>query len=92
MLNICLFWIKSAWAGYYDYNTFDQNPIIGEHLVHKNFLQVSGFSGHGLQHALAAGRGIMEKFFEGAYLTTNLRRFDMRRLLKNEKLVEDGII
>lgn len=43
--------LVSAWAGYYDYNTFDQNLIIGPHTIHKNFLFANGSSGHGLQHA-----------------------------------------
>uniref|UniRef100_A0A914W269 FAD-dependent oxidoreductase domain-containing protein 1 n=1 Tax=Plectus sambesii TaxID=2011161 RepID=A0A914W269_9BILA len=84
--------VKSAWAGYYDYNTFDQNAFIGPHLVYDNFFQVNGFSGHGLQHAIAAGRGLMERFYDGAYTSINMRKFDMRRLVKNAKLEEDGIV
>uniref|UniRef100_A0ACB8EXG3 Uncharacterized protein n=1 Tax=Sphaerodactylus townsendi TaxID=933632 RepID=A0ACB8EXG3_9SAUR len=46
--------VKSSWAGYYDYNTFDQNPVIGTHPLVQNLYFASGFSGHGLQHSLAA--------------------------------------
>lgn len=84
--------IKNSWAGYYDYNTFDQNAIIGPHLFYENFFQCAGFSGHGIQHALAAGRGVMEKFLDGAYTSVNLRCFDMNRILKNKRLEESGII
>lgn len=39
--------VKSAWAGYYDYNTLDQNLIIGFHPVYTNMCLATGMSGHG---------------------------------------------
>lgn len=47
--------VKNAWAGWYDYNWFDENAIIGTHPAYSNLFHIGGFSGHGLQHALAAG-------------------------------------
>ena len=39
--------VKSAWAGYYEYNTFDENGIVGPHPYYHNLYIASGFSGHG---------------------------------------------
>ena len=39
--------VQSAWAGYYEYNTFDENGIIGLHPAYHNLYIASGFSGHG---------------------------------------------
>jgi len=40
--------MTSAWAGYYDYNYFDQNGIFGPHPYHVNMLFACGFSGYGM--------------------------------------------
>lgn len=37
----------SGWAGYYEYNTFDENGIVGPHPHYHNLYIASGFSGHG---------------------------------------------
>ena len=42
------FQLMSSWAGYYDYNTFDQNGIVGQHPNFSNVFIASGFSGHGM--------------------------------------------
>lgn len=39
--------VKSAWAGFYEYNTYDENGIIGPHPYYNNLFIATGFSGHG---------------------------------------------
>ena len=39
--------VKSGWAGFYEYNTFDENGIVGPHPYYHNLYIASGFSGHG---------------------------------------------
>lgn len=41
--------VQSSWAGFYEYNTFDHNGIIGFHSEIRNMMICSGFSGHGIQ-------------------------------------------
>jgi sarcosine oxidase subunit beta len=47
--------VSHAWAGLYEM-TPDHNPIIGAASSVSGFYTIAGFSGHGFQHAPAAGR------------------------------------
>ncbi|XP_021929325.1 FAD-dependent oxidoreductase domain-containing protein 1-like isoform X3 [Zootermopsis nevadensis] len=38
--------VKSAWSGYYEYNTYDENGIVGPHPYYTNLYIATGFSGH----------------------------------------------
>lgn len=83
--------LHSAWAGYYDYNTFDQNGIIGLHPKFSNMLLATGFSGHGIQQAAGVGRAIMELILNGDYATIDLSRLGFDRILFDEHLYEQNI-
>ena len=87
---ISLLQLKSAWAGFYDYNYFDQNLIIGRHPYHRNFLMATGCSGHGVQQSPAIGRAMAEYILHGTYTTIDLSRFSFDRVILNEPLFEEG--
>ncbi len=84
--------VVRAWAGYYDFNTFDQNGIIGAHPDIENFLMANGFSGHGLQQGPAVGRAIAELVSEGGYHSLDLSRLGYERLTQGTPLVERSVI
>lgn len=82
----------NMWVGHYDYNTLDQNAILGPHPDVTNFLFVNGFSGHGLQQAPAIGRGLAEWIAYGEYRSLDLAPYSIKRVLRGEKLVEKAVI
>jgi FAD-dependent oxidoreductase domain-containing protein 1 len=84
--------LLSAWAGYYDYNTLDQNAIVGRHPALKNMLVLTGFSGHGLQQGYAAGRGIAELILHGRYTSIDLTCFGCERIVAQRPLFELNVI
>ena len=84
--------LKSAWAGYYDYNYFDQNLVIGNHPYHRNFMFANGLSGHGLQHAVGVGRALSEYILDGGYETIDLSRFSFERFAMNIPIEEGNIV
>ena len=84
--------VINAWAGYYDYNTLDQNAVIGPHPAVANFYFANGFSGHGAQQAAAAGRAIAELIAHGAFQTIDLTRLGYARIVNNAPLPERNVI
>lgn len=84
--------VTSAWAGFYEYNTFDQNAIIGSHPLVNNMYFATGFSGHGLQHSPAVGRAVAELIMDGNFKTLDLSGFSFRRILTQEPMLERNIV
>lgn len=84
--------MQRAWAGYYEYNVFDHNAILGPHPELPNLLFANGFSGHGLQQAPAVGRGLSELIIDGAYTSLDLSPLSVRRLIDNRPLLESNVI
>ena len=81
-----------AWAGHYDMNLFDGNAFAGRAPDWDNVYLACGFSGHGLQHSPAMGRGLAELIARGEYSALDLSPLDCARLKNNAPLMEREII
>lgn len=84
--------VTASWAGFYEYNEVDQNAVIGAHPDLSNFYFINGFSGHGLQQAPGAGRGLAELIRYGDYRKLDLSVFSYDRLRDGRPLLETAII
>ena len=84
--------VQRAWAGYYEVHPLDHNALIGPHPHCANFWLCNGFSGHGLQHAPAAGRGLAECLLTGRWQTLDLSAFSPQRVVSGRPFVEQAII
>ncbi|WP_186077085.1 NAD(P)/FAD-dependent oxidoreductase [Burkholderia gladioli] len=84
--------VENCWSGYYEYNVFDYNAIIGYHPEVENCIFANGFSGHGLQQGPATGRGVSELILHGRYTTLDLSELDWTRVLENRPIVEKNVV
>ena len=82
----------NCWTGHYDYNTLDQNAIVGPSSEITNFFFGNGFSGHGLQQSPAVGRGISECIIYGGYRALDLSELSHDRVMRGEPFIEQAII
>lgn len=84
--------LRESWVGHYDRNALDGNMILGNWPGRlDNFYVACGFSGHGLMHAPAVGRALMELVLHGGYRTIDLTRMGYGRVLAGEPYAEAGI-
>jgi FAD-dependent oxidoreductase domain-containing protein 1 len=85
--------VGRTWAGLYDQNEFDGNPIIGPWTGKmENFLVAAGYSGHGLMHAPATGRALAELILDGRYNALDLSPLGYERIAANRPFYEEGIV
>jgi glycine/D-amino acid oxidase-like deaminating enzyme len=83
---------RQSWAGYYEFNTFDHNGIVGAHPAWPNFFFANGFSGHGMQQSPAVGRGIAELVVHGGYRTLDLSALAFERIAQQRPVIELNVI
>jgi glycine/D-amino acid oxidase-like deaminating enzyme len=84
--------VQRAWAGHYDYNTLDQNAVIGPHPEVANFIFANGFSGHGLQQSPATGRAVAELIVHEKFASLDLTLFGYERVMSERPVKELNII
>ena len=84
--------VTGSWAGHYDYNFFDHNALLGRMPGVPNLYFANGFSGHGMQQAAGAGRGVSELILHGRYTTLDLADLDVARVPEGRELRELNII
>ena len=77
-----------AWCCHYDFNTLDENLVIGCPPAYENLYLAMGFSGHGLQQSPAVGRALAELITFGEYRTIDLSRLGYERVLTGEAVRE----
>ena len=80
------------WVGHYDYNTLDQNAILGPHPEMPNLYLMNGFSGHGLQQSPAVGRGVAEYILTGGWQSLDLSDLSAGRVLRHEPFLERAVV
>ncbi|CAH2928444.1 MAG: Glycine/D-amino acid oxidases (deaminating) [uncultured Paraburkholderia sp.] len=84
--------VENCWSGYYEYNVFDHNAIIGYHPQIDNCVFANGYSGHGLQQGPATGRGVSELILNGRYMSLDLSSLSWERVLENRPIVEKNVV
>jgi glycine/D-amino acid oxidase-like deaminating enzyme len=80
--------VTNAHSCHYDFNTLDENVILGHVPEVENFLIAAGFSGHGLMQSPAIGRALSELIQFGEYRTLDLARLGYERVLAGTPLLE----
>lgn len=80
------------WVGHYDYNTLDQNALLGPLPEVPNLYICNGFSGHGLQQSAGIGRGLAEHVLTGEWQTLDLSDLSVDRVISGKPLLERAVV
>ena len=83
--------LQRAWAGHYDMCLLDHNAVIGSFPDIPNVIVASGFSGHGVQHGPATGRGVAELIRFRGYQTLDLTPLGYERVRDNHPMWESVV-
>lgn len=85
--------LERSWRGHYARSILDYSPILGAWTGGlENFFLANGFSGHGIMHAPAVGRGLAELIVQGRYASIDLGCFGYERIRAERPYREKGII
>lgn len=71
---------RNCWAGHYEV-TPDHNPVLGRHPELSNYIDASGFSGHGVMHSPATGMLMAEEILDGRAHSINIDALRITRFL-----------
>jgi sarcosine oxidase, subunit beta len=82
---------QACWWGYYEV-TPDHNPILGRLPGVENWINVAGFSGHGVQQAPAVGRMMAEEIVLGRAQSINIDPLRITRFATAQHGRERNII
>ena len=82
--------VVQTYSCHYDFNTLDENLIIGLAGDFENFYMAAGFSGHGMQQSPAVGRALSELICFGEFRSLDLRRLGYARVRTGERILESN--
>ncbi len=80
--------VLRAWAGHYEVHHLDHNGVVGRHPMLDNFILATGFSGHGVMHSPATGRGVAELIVHGGYRALDLSPLGYERVRDGRPMTE----
>jgi sarcosine oxidase, subunit beta len=67
-------------------------PILGRHPALPNYLDASGFSGHGIMHSPATGMLMAEEILDGRAHTIDIDELRITRFLEGKPSYEQNIV
>lgn len=82
---------SACWWGYYEV-TPDYSPVLGRDPAAENWVNATGFSGHGVMHAPACGQLIAEEILDGRAHTVDLEPFRIERFDGGRLTPETAVI
>ena len=81
---------RNCWAGLYE-NTPDYLPILGRRPGLENYIDASGFSGHGVMHSPATGMLIAEEVLDGRAHTIDIDALRITRFETQSAAIERNV-
>ena len=79
-----------CWAGLYEI-TPDHLPILGRHPDYPNYINASGFSGHGVMHSPATGMLMAEEILDGRAHSIDIDELRITRFQGQELHIEHNV-